>query len=113
MNTLLDLVRSAMAALKKNLNPTAALDEVKEQKQRHTIRFFTSNRSFFGPVGLPPIANHFASRQTCRHYLRALWFQKMSDRDPLMSRRDRRRAARLFACLEYRNTVREESDASV
>lgn len=50
-------------------------------------------------------AFHHVSRQACRAYLRALWFNKISKEQPQLSRRDRRRVSRVFACLEYKETV--------
>lgn len=48
---------------------------------------------------------HHVSRQTCRAYLRALWFNKISKEQPQLSRRDRRRVSRVFSKIEYRGTV--------
>lgn len=48
---------------------------------------------------------HHVSRQTCRAYLRALWFNKISKEQPHLTRRDRRRIARVLSKLEYKETI--------
>lgn len=98
-----------LASLAGLYNPVQReLEKLKTQKARHMVKLYRPNgHSFFGPVSVPDREFHFASRQSSRSYLRALWFRKMSAENPLMSRRERRRASRLFACLEYRQMVTE------
>lgn len=86
----------------------------------HQVRLRTSTgRPIFGPSFPAERANHHVSRQTSRGYLRARFFGSVSAGNPLMSRRDRRRYARLLACLEYRrmmvdpaNVVEHEQELS-
>jgi hypothetical protein len=87
------------AAARKTLPETVA----------HMIRLWTPKGThFFGPAARPDRDYSHVSRQSCRHFLRGLWFAKVSEMHPLMSRRDRRRLSRIYACLEYRETVRED-----
>lgn len=66
-----------------------------------------------GPAFLPPTEGHHVSRQTCRAALRAIQFHHVSTLEGTrrMSRKDRRRLARLFACLEYRRMMQDDTNA--
>lgn len=76
----------------------------------HMIRLRASSRPIFGPVFDVPREHHHLSRETCRHYLRTRFFAAVSQGNPLMSRRDRRRHARLFAKLEYRRMMQDPTN---
>lgn len=78
-----------------------------------TVRIWRSanGQPFFGPVGVPTGEFAWVSRQTTRHRLRALMFQSASQRNPLMPRRDRRRLARVLACLEYRSMMVDQTNS--
>lgn len=83
-----------------------------EPVKAHLIRFRKSaGRPIFGPAFNVPREGHHLSRQLCRHYLRTRMFGSVSAGNPLMSRRERRRFARLFACLEYRRMVQDPTNA--
>ena len=75
----------------------------------HTIRFRTGG-TIHGPAFPPRTEHHHASRQTCRAYLRTLFFGKFTQDYPLASRRQRRRIARLAASLEYRQMMRDNTN---
>lgn len=78
---------------------------------QHFIRFRVSKGRCFGPAFDVPREGHHLSRQLCRHYLRTRMFGSVSAGNPLMSRRERRRFARLFACLEYRRMMQDPTNA--
>lgn len=78
---------------------------------RYIKIWHNGGRPFFGPSVQSERANHHVSRQTCRAYLRNRMFGSVSAGNPLMSRRDRRRYARLFACLEYRRMMSDDANA--
>lgn len=81
-------------------------------KPRHMVKLWRRDdgRPFFGPVVPADRAFHHLSRQSCRHYLRVTCFAFVSQQNPLMSRRDRRRLSRVLACLEYRNTMADKTN---
>lgn len=68
-------------------------------------------RPIFGPSVQSEREDHHLSRQTCRAYLRNRMFASVSQGNPLMPRRERRRFARLFACLEYRRMMTDGTNA--
>jgi hypothetical protein len=77
----------------------------------HTITLWNpSGKSFFGPVGVPTGEYAWVSRQTCRARLRAVMFQTVSQRQPLWSRRTRRRWMRAAASLEYSVMMRDTTN---
>lgn len=82
------------------------------QAPPHMVKLWHNNgRPFFGPSTPTERADHHVSRQTCRAYLRARMFAGVSQGNPLMSRRERRHFSRLFACLEYRRMMTDETNA--
>lgn len=84
---------------------------VRQAPAPHMIRFrTTTGRPVFGPSFDVPREMHHISRETCRHYLSARFFASVSAGNPLMSRRERRRMARLFACLEYRRMMQDKTN---
>lgn len=77
----------------------------------HLIRYReTTGRPLFGPAFDVPREHHHLSRETCRHYLRTRFFAAVSQGSPLMSRRERRRMARIFTCLEYRRMMQDPTN---
>lgn len=77
---------------------------------QHFIRFRVSKGRCFGPAFDVPREHHHLSRETCRHYLRTRFFAAVSQGSPLMSRRERRRMARIFTCLEYRRMMQDPTN---
>ena len=83
------------------------------KRPAHMVRVRYSERPIFGPA-FPDAGDegHHISRQTCRAALRVRFFASVShNAHPLMTRRERRRAASLFARLEYRRMMRDETNA--
>lgn len=89
-----------------------------ERPKHHTaprpwsVKFWAraDGRPFFGPVGIPSEDYAWVSRQTCRFRLRAIAFQGISQREPLWSRRNRRRYARAAAGLEYIHMMEDKTN---
>lgn len=70
-------------------------------------------KPIFGPAIQAERAGHHITRQTCRYYLRARFFAGVSQGNPLMSRRDRRRYSRVLAALEYRRMMTDDTNAVI
>jgi hypothetical protein len=62
-------------------------------------------RTIKGPAFVPSAEYHHTSRQTCRAYLRGLFFAQLSQQYPGAPRAQRRRVARMAASAEYRRMV--------
>ena len=71
----------------------------------------STGRPHFGPAFIPSREFHHVSRQACRAVLRGIQFFNVSQRHPLMSRRERRRLASLMARLEYRRMMQDTANA--
>lgn len=102
--------------------PKAGHVPARKLKNLRTVKlaFLSGGRKyFFGPVFPPSRENHHASRQTCRAYLRGLFFAQASARHPEWDRRTRREFARFAAKHEYRVMMNDitnripDSDAAV
>lgn len=109
-------IGNALAALLSVAAPTrkAIRDERIDHhpKPKHIVKIWRRDDGgpIFGPVCIPDRANHHLTRQSCRHYLRAIAFQSISRQAPLMSRRDRRRWARAAAGIEYLDMMRDTTN---
>lgn len=95
--------------------PTVSEDRkgrLRFQAPPRMVKLWHNNgRPIFGPATTTDRAEHHLSRQTCRAYLRSRFFAAVSEGNKLMSRRDRRRAGRLFAKLEYRRMMADPTNA--
>lgn len=110
-------VRGALAALlsvggQPVLPHQAESPELDTPKPRHTFRIRTTTGTpVRGPAFPGTREGHHVSRQTSRAFLRTRFFAGVSEGNPLMSRRERRRFSRLFACLEYRRMMHDPTNA--
>lgn len=84
----------------------------KPSKPRRVFRFRESGgRPIFGPAFDLAREGHHTSRQRCRQFLRVRFFASVSAANRAMSRRERRKWASLFARLEYRRMMSDETNA--
>jgi hypothetical protein len=66
---------------------------------------YVRKKTIKGPAFVPRAEFHHTSRQTCRAYLRDVFFAQFSKQYPNAKRAQRRRVARLAATAEYRRMM--------
>ena len=120
-------IKDAFTRVKSKLfSEKAAQTSQQQKKDQHRRRSTTSGHyhklierfrftrfrtgKIFGPVFLVPREDHHVSRQTCRAYLRNIFFAQLSKDFPTASRQQRRRIARLQTSLEYRQMMRDKTN---